>query len=242
MTWTATGAARRTWRLLRDDWTAIPRRARAAFAWTLAAGWVAGLATMAGVSLLLRGDRGRRLDAREAELLPRVVDAIPLDYSMAVFLESPGNGVIVLPLTVVAFVVLVRRRRPMEAFAVLASSLLAAVMVGVGWIVWERARPEFLYPDVPPSELSAFPSGHASMAIAFYGTLGYLWFRGTASRVERVASALLILLMAVVVSAARLVLGSHWPSDVVAGWILGIFWLSITIHALRRGAATLKGA
>jgi membrane-associated phospholipid phosphatase len=91
-----------------------------------------------------------------------------------------------------------------------------------------RARPSaegagaFLadFPCVPaPYELASFPSGHATTAFAL-ATLLALWYpRGTAG----------FLLVATLVGWSRVALGSHFPSDVLAGAILGsavVLWLS----------------
>jgi undecaprenyl-diphosphatase len=83
-----------------------------------------------------------------------------------------------------------------------------------------RARPSaevagaFLvdFPCFPaPYDLAAFPSGHATMAFAL-ATLLSLWYprwRGG------------FLAVAALVGWSRVVLGSHFPSDVLAGAVLG---------------------
>jgi membrane-associated phospholipid phosphatase len=83
-----------------------------------------------------------------------------------------------------------------------------------------RARPSaegagaFLaeFPCVPaPYELASFPSGHATTAFAL-ATLLSLWYpRWTGGFVA----------LAALVGWSRVVLGSHFPSDVLAGAVLG---------------------
>jgi membrane-associated phospholipid phosphatase len=236
MEWLAVAEARRTWQRFRNDFLAVPRRCRARFAWTLTVAWSVLCAATLAAALLLRGERGERLEQWEAGLLPSLIDALPIGYSMAVFFESPGNGVITLPLTVACAVFHARRHRPLEAVAVLASSLLAAVVVGIGWAAWPRDRPGFIYPDVPDGTLRAFPSGHMGTAIPLYGVLGWLWLRGTTSRAERAAGAALVLLLITTVAASRIVLSAHWPSDVAAGAAIGASWLAVIVAALRASA------
>jgi undecaprenyl-diphosphatase len=39
--------------------------------------------------------------------------------------------------------------------------------------------------------------------------------------------------VAVVVPLGRLSMGVHWPSDIIAGWIIGLFWLIVLASGLR---------
>lgn len=234
MNWVAVDGVRQALRTFRRDWLALARPVRARFAWTLTAAWLAGCALMLVVALVLRGERGSRLETWEAGLLRAIVDAAPIGYGMAVFLESPGNGVVVLPLTLGAALGLMRARRPVEAVAVLASSLLAAVITGVGWLTWDRQRPDIIYPGVPTGGLSAFPSGHMATAVPLYGVLAWLWLRRATHAAERVAAVAVFLLVIGVSGLSRLVLSAHWPSDMVGGLVVGCGWLAVVLLATRR--------
>lgn len=89
-----------------------------------------------------------------------------------------------------------------------------------------RARPE---------DLSlGFPSGHATAAAAFFGAVSYLAgpLPSGQRRAVRAAAALAILLVAL----ARVVLGAHWPSDVLGGIALGLA-LATAAALLDRGLA-----
>jgi YegS/Rv2252/BmrU family lipid kinase len=83
-----------------------------------------------------------------------------------------------------------------------------------------RARPDWqALEDVLDSK--SFPSGHASSTAAFAGVVVVLVFmlvrRGA---IRRVLSALAVLLAALV-ALDRVLLGRHYPSDIVAGALLG---------------------
>jgi membrane-associated phospholipid phosphatase len=237
MGWVAAQEAKKTWQTFRDDWIAIPREWRKRFAVTLTIGWAVAFALMLAMSFGLRAVYSPAIESAERAWIERVVEASPLDFGTAVFFESPGNGVILIPLVIVLAIAFARRRQPLLALSTLAACLMVAVVVGAGWLVWDRQRPNFLYEGLPDSSLSAFPSGHASMAIPTYGFLFYLWLRRSRSRAEQVFGVLLLLFLVALLALSRVVLSSHWPTDLVAGAVLGFFWLGVVIVSLRRGEA-----
>jgi undecaprenyl-diphosphatase len=36
------------------------------------------------------------------------------------------------------------------------------------------------------------------------------------------------------VGLSRIVLGVHWPSDVVGGWVFGLLWVLVTLRLAER--------
>jgi membrane-associated phospholipid phosphatase len=96
------------------------------------------------------------------------------------------------------------------AFVGLAPELLKALVA--------RPRPT-LWPWLLPTSGYSFPSGHAVAGMAFYPLLGWLLLR--ARGLSRVGFALGALVGAFV-GVGRLYVGVHWPSDVLAGWSLGL--------------------
>jgi membrane-associated phospholipid phosphatase len=144
-----------------------------------------------------------------------------------------GNVAIVAVIAIAAGLLLWRRGLP----AIMAAS--PAVALGVAAVVGDLAK-RLVDRGRPPTSLRllvegepSFPSGHATNAAAVYLTIGVIVavfvFRDPLLRVVAVASAALI---AGAVGASRLVLGVHWPSDVLAGWALGaVVALGVTIAA-----------
>ena len=74
--------------------------------------------------------------------------------------------------------------------------------------------------------------------MAVYGLLAWLWLRASRSVVERMLVVVLLAALLLVTGAARVRLGSHWPSDVLAGYAVGAVWLLTVIAALRRAERT----
>ena len=83
---------------------------------------------------------------------------------------------------------------------------------------------------------ASFPSAHAAGAMALYPLLGLLLGMLLSRRAGQAGAAAGVAL-ALLVGLTRLVLGVHWPSDVLAGWLLGgvVAWFAAA--ALKRDGA-----
>lgn len=127
---------------------------------------------------------------------------------------------------------LFRRNR----FAVLQLALLmlfTSISMGIAKAFVERARPDTLL-WLDPVNTYSFPSGHASLATALYGYLAVNLYRRIRSKPGRVVAVALCALVIVLVSMSRLVLNYHYLTDVLAGVLLGAFWLSVVYMMPRR--------
>ena len=71
-----------------------------------------------------------------------------------------------------------------------------------------------------PSGFS-FPSGHASISVAFYGFAIYIAMRFVRLWSTRINLLMLGVLIAFLIGFSRLYLGVHYLSDVVAGYLVG---------------------
>lgn len=89
-----------------------------------------------------------------------------------------------------------------------------------------RVRPAAFF-DYPLPASYSFPSGHAFGSLCFYGILAWLVTRKLKSYSAKImlfiSSALLILL----IGFSRIYLGVHYPSDVLAGYAAGLFWVGV---------------
>ncbi len=75
----------------------------------------------------------------------------------------------------------------------------------------------------------SFPSGHAALAAAFYGTAAYLLARAARWGALKVLVGSAAALLVVGIGISRIYLGAHFPTDVLAGWTLGVFWLAVIV-------------
>lgn len=104
-----------------------------------------------------------------------------------------------------------------------------AASVG-GWVLnwllklaFSRARPDVV-PHLREVMSSSFPSGHALTSAAVYLTLGTLLMRIAQGRLAKYYCIAIAMFVTFLVGVSRVFLGVHYPSDVVAGWLIGMSW------------------
>jgi undecaprenyl-diphosphatase len=107
-----------------------------------------------------------------------------------------------------------------------------AIALGMGLkIPFDRPRPDALL-HASQVFTKSFPSAHATVAAGVLLTLGALAAREVKRNTARVFLIGGALLITVLIGLSRIYLGVHWPSDIFAGWALGIafaclLWLAM---------------
>lgn len=96
------------------------------------------------------------------------------------------------------------------------------------WIA--RVRPD-MEPHLVVVKSMSFPSGHATSSMVFFVMVALVLTEGSRWRAPAAA---LAILMSLAVGASRVMLGVHWPSDVVGGWAFGLLWLLLTLRLAER--------
>ena len=115
-----------------------------------------------------------------------------------------------------------------------AFGLLLVILVGRGltevqkyWIA--RARPT-IEPHLVVVKTSSFPSGHSASSMIFYLTVAVALVPAGWRRVAAAGAVILSLLIGL----SRVMLGVHWPSDVIGGWSFGMLWVLVTLRPAER--------
>ena len=75
----------------------------------------------------------------------------------------------------------------------------------------------------------SFPSGHSAGVIVFCGVLAYFAWQHWKNARARALFVTGVAVITGVVGFDRLYLNVHWFSDVIGGWMFGIFWLSFSL-------------
>src|SRR5215210_69942 len=146
-------------------------------------------------------------------------------------LSTVGSALVYVPLFALVAGWLVWRRRPRLALFVVVTVAGSVLLNAIVKLVVHRARP--VLPDpVAHASGQSFPSGHAQSATVAACVLAMLALPslGRAGRVAAVAAGVV---WVAAIGFARVSLGVHFVSDVLAGAVLGAAWVVAMTAAFR---------
>ena len=123
---------------------------------------------------------------------------------------------------IVVWLYLRKYRRGAILFAI--TTVGAGVLLSLLKLAFRRARPEPFFETILPSSYS-FPSGHSLGSFCFYGALAAI----LAARTEKIWLKIVVWISAVflilLIGISRIYLGVHYPSDVLAGFVVAFIWV-----------------
>jgi undecaprenyl-diphosphatase len=143
-----------------------------------------------------------------------------------------GTGTVVLVVVAISGMFLWLSNHKYSALLLLISTSGGLILNHLLKAGFSRPRPQIVeWGTVALS--SSFPSGHAMSAAVVYGTVAYLAGRLQRRRFSRVLTMAIAFLVIVLISVSRLYLGVHYPSDVLAGVIIGLAWAGFCMATLE---------
>ncbi len=206
-----------------------------------------GLFLVAGIALILLAGllfakpaddvmEGETQAFDDAVLLWLNQHATPKLTGIALDVTALGAGTVVWLVVIVASVFLWSTRHRYSA------ALLWISMIGAGLInsslkaFFARPRPQLFEWRAPYAGESSFPSGHSMGSAVAYLSLAYMVARLETSKGLRRFTYVVAVIIIVAVGITRMYLGVHYPSDVMAGWAMGVVWMifcALAIEAIR---------
>jgi undecaprenyl-diphosphatase len=143
-----------------------------------------------------------------------------------------GTGTVVLVVVAISGMFLWLSNHKYSALLLLISTSGGLILNHLLKAGFSRPRPQIIeWGTVALS--SSFPSGHAMSAAVVYGTVAYLAGRLQRRRISRALTMALAGLIIVLIGVSRVYLGVHYPSDVLAGVIIGLAWAGFCMATLE---------
>jgi undecaprenyl-diphosphatase len=156
-----------------------------------------------------------------------------------------GGPSFIFPVTFAVAAILWFRHRHVSGILFAGAVVFGGLLEVLLKMAFHRMRPS-LWPALVSETSPSFPSGHATLATAFWGGLVAVVFHMTRRSVPRILAFSIAVPMALGVAATRVYLGAHWATDVLAGMMVGLFWVVVawtgTEYLARRKAARTERA
>ena len=156
----------------------------------------------------------------------------PLLTQVMLELTTLGTAAVLTVIVLIAAVFLWQTQHKWSMYVLLLGVFGGAVLNFVLKSFFHRARPTVVEWGTTVHTLS-FPSGHAMESLITYGCIAYLVGRvGPEPRLQKTIWTIATLLIALI-GTSRLYLGVHYPSDVIAGYIAGLAWLTFVASTIK---------
>ncbi len=134
----------------------------------------------------------------------------------------------VIPFDIMLVILLAALRHVRQAvFFALAVGGSALINLGTK-LLFQRERPA-LWESISPEHSWSFPSGHAMGSMTLAAAVVMLLWRTP----WRWPAVLAGLAFAFWVAMSRVYLGVHYPSDILAGWVVAVAWTAIVYFSVR---------
>lgn len=176
------------------------------------------------------------LDTRVADFFFELRNAELLSFFTWVTLF--GEWQIVVVGAVLVSVLLWLWRRRVYIIPLWVSIVVSEIFTFLAKSMFHRPRPELAY---YLENGFSFPSGHATIAVAFYGFLVYILLKEAKNWGQKVSIVFGGLLIILAIGISRLYLGVHYFSDVGGGYLLGLLGLVIGVALLKLCFTPKKG-
>jgi undecaprenyl-diphosphatase len=187
---------------------------------------VGGLSFAAlGYNLLIHGPLSTLDQSLYETLIVKARAAPPRLDELMVFGFFVGKQVIMVIVTILSIYFLAQRLWR-ELAMLLISSAAGSFVWNFFVAYFSRPRPP-IQTGLAVTSIPSFPSGHAMSAIIGYGFLAYLLFPRMPSRGWKWTLVIVTALIVLFDGYSRIFQGSHYLTDILAGYALGLAWAGL---------------
>jgi len=192
----------------------------------------------AGVTILLFADLAEDLLYQELTNFDHMIIGFIQKFAsesitnVMIIITTFGSKLVIISVSIITVYLLFTKKRHYW------ESLMVVVSLSGGWLLNEflkllfhRQRPDITW--LVEAHGYSFPSGHAMLSAVFYGFLAYLLWGNFPNKKSCIIAVLAMGMLILFIGISRIYLGVHYPSDVLAGFAAGGFWLTGCILATQ---------
>lgn len=154
----------------------------------------------------------------------------PVLTEILIFITHLGDTTMIISIALV--LLLISRTRKRYGVSVAITTLFATLTNTWLKLIFMRERPDIL--RLIDIGNYSFPSGHAMVNAALYGTLILLVYQNVKNKTLKYSLLSLFTLVIFLIGFSRVYLGVHYITDVLGGWILGFVIASLSVHCINK--------
>jgi membrane-associated phospholipid phosphatase len=151
-----------------------------------------------------------------------------LFFNIVTMFADPKT-ILVFLLIIVAWLLYKKQKKLLYALVI--GLTLSEGITYVSKIIFHRARP--LHGLIVETDYS-FPSGHATIAVVFYGFIAFFLLSYYKKSVSKVIIILLTTIGILLIGISRLYLGVHYLTDIIAGYAVGTLGLIVGLNFYKQ--------
>lgn len=155
-----------------------------------------------------------------------------INNKIMLFITFLGKHQFLIPANLVLiFYFLIVTRQTWFSIRVITIAISSLVLMLLLKQLFQRKRP--LSPLLKAAKGLSFPSGHAIMAVTFYGLLVYILQHTIDINWLKSLATFLLIVLVLLIGFSRIYLRVHYASDVLGGFIIGLLWLMISLAVIK---------
>lgn len=155
-----------------------------------------------------------------------------VNNNLMLFITFLGKHQFLIPANLILiFYFLLITRQNWFSIRVITIAISSLVLMLLLKQLFRRKRP--LSPLLKAAKGLSFPSGHAIMAVTFYGLLIYILQHIITIDWLKYLLTFLVIGLIILIGFSRVYLRVHYASDVLGGFIIGLLWLLISLAILK---------
>ena len=156
----------------------------------------------------------------------------PINNKIMLFITFLGKHQFLIPANLILiFYFIVVKKQNWFSIRVITIAISSLVLMLLLKQLFQRKRP--LSPLLKAAKGLSFPSGHAIMAVTFYGLLIYILQHTIEVDWLKWIVTMLVIVLIILIGFSRIYLRVHYASDVLGGFIIGLLWLLISLAILK---------
>jgi undecaprenyl-diphosphatase len=174
-------------------------------------------------------------------MLALAADRRPALTTCMKVLSVTGSGLVEFPFAFLLIGILLLRGQKAQAGWYGGAVLSGWALYALAKLAVRRHRPHVITHLMHGAGWYSYPSGHSMLAPLVFGLGAIAWATPWRSPAGRLAALASTALLALAIGVSRVYLGSHYPSDVIGGLLLGTAWSVLSLMWWERRERALRG-